>query len=73
MKQLSLSLGESTAAALSLLKRAKLCTYFAWFLHPSQLKTVPYYEIPMPICRLQLLMQFRMESHTLPVEQGPAG
>ena len=28
-------------------KRAKLCTYFAWFLHPSQLKTVPYFELPM--------------------------
>ena len=24
-------------------KRAKLCTYFAWFLRPSQLKTVPYW------------------------------
>ena len=51
-------------------KRAKLCTYFAWVRRPSQLKTVPYFEIPMPISRLQLLMQFRMGSHTLPVEQG---
>ena len=51
-------------------KRAKLCMYFAWFLCPSQLKTVPYFEIPMPISRLQMLMQFRMGSHTLPVEQG---
>ena len=34
-------------------KRAKLCTYFAWFLRPSQLKTVPYFEIPMPISRLR--------------------
>ena len=48
-------------------KRAKLCTYFAWFLHPSQLQTVPYFEISLPISRLQLLMQFRMGSHTLPV------
>ena len=30
----------------------------------------PYFQIPMPISRLQLLMQFRMGSHTLPVEQG---
>ena len=51
-------------------KRAKLCTYFAWFLRPSQLKTVPYFELPMPISRVRLLMQFRMGSHALPVEQG---
>ena len=51
-------------------KRAKLCTYFAWFLRPSQLKAVPYFELPMPISRVRLLMQFRMGSHALPVEQG---
>ena len=51
-------------------KRAKLCTYFAWFLRPSQRKTVPYFELPMPISRLQRLMQFRVGSHALPVEQG---
>ena len=43
---------------------------FAWFLRPSQLKTVPYFELPMPISRVRLLMQFRMGSHALPVEQG---
>ena len=32
--------------------------------------TVPYFELPMPISRVQLLMQFRMGSHALPVEQG---
>ena len=51
-------------------KGAKLCTYFAWFLRPTQLKSVPYFEIPMPISRLRLLMQFRMGSHALPVELG---
>ena len=51
-------------------KRAKLCTYFAWFLRPSQLKTVPFFELPMPISRVQLLMHFRMGSHASPVEQG---
>ena len=51
-------------------KGAKLCTYFAWFLRSSQLKTVPYFELPMPISRVRLLMQFRMGSHALPVEQG---
>ena len=50
-------------------KRAKLCTYFAWFLRPIQLKTVPYFEITMPISRLRLLMQVRMGSHALLVEQ----
>ena len=50
-------------------KRTKLCTCFAWFLRPSQLKTVPYFELRMPISRVQLLMQFRMGSHALPVEQ----
>ena len=49
---------------------AKLCTYFAWFLRPTQLKTLPYLEILMPISRLRLLLQFRMGSHNLPVEQG---
>ena len=44
-------------------KRAKLCTYFARFLRP--MKTVPYFEVPMPISRLQLLMQFRTGSHAL--------
>ena len=31
-------------------KRAKLCTYFAGFLRPSQLKTVPYlsFQCPFP-------------------------
>ena len=51
-------------------KGAKLCTYFAWFFRPSQLRFEPYFEIPMPISKLRLLMQFRMGSHALPVEQG---
>ena len=55
-------------------KRAKLCAYrmriLHGFLRPSQLHMVPYFELPMPVSRLQLPMQFRMGSHTLPVEQG---
>ena len=50
-------------------KRAKLSTNFAWFLRRSPLKTVPYFELPVPISRLQLLMQIHMGSHVLPVEQ----
>ena len=51
-------------------KGAKLCTYFAWVFRPSQLSFEPYYEVPMPMSRLRLLMQFRIGSHSLPVEQG---
>ena len=40
-------------------KRAKLCTCFAWFLRHGHLRTMPCFEIPLPISRLQLLMQFR--------------
>ena len=54
-------------------KRVKLCTYFAWFLRPSQLKSVPYFELPLPISRVQLLMQFRMGSHALPMEGRKEG
>ena len=50
-------------------KGAKLCTYFARFFRPSQLRFEPYLDIPMSISRL-LLMQIRMGSHSLPVEQG---
>ena len=51
-------------------KGAKLCTYFAWFLRPGRLGVEPYFDIPMPLSRMRLLMQFRMGSHSLPVEQG---
>ena len=30
----------------------------------------PYYELPMGIARLRALVQFRVGSHALPVEQG---
>ena len=30
----------------------------------------PYYELPMSITRLRALVQFRLGSHSLPVEQG---
>ena len=51
-------------------KGAKLCTCFAWFFRPGQLRTEPYFDIPMPVSRLNLLMQIRVGSHSLPVEQG---
>ena len=54
----------------ALFKGAKLCTYFACFFRPGQLRLEPKFEIPMPLSRLRSLMQFRMGSHSLPVEQG---
>ena len=38
-------------------------------LRSGQLRTTLYFELPMPISRLQLLMQPRMGSHALLVEQ----
>ena len=51
-------------------KGAKLCTYFAWSFRSGQLRFEPYLDVPMPLFRLRILMQFRMGSHSLPVEQG---
>ena len=51
-------------------KGAKLCTYHHWFGRPSDLRFEPYYDLPMGISKLQALVQFRLGSHTLPIEQG---
>ena len=51
-------------------KGTKLCTYSAWFFRPGQSGFEPYSDFPMPLSRLRLLMQFRMGSHSLTVEQG---
>ena len=51
-------------------KGAKLCTYHHWFGRPSKVCCEPYYELPMSITRLRALVQFRVGSHSLPVEQG---
>ena len=51
-------------------KWAKLCTYHHWFGRPSNLRFEPYYELPMGISKLRALMQFRLGSHALPIEQG---
>ena len=37
---------------------------------PQSIEDCAIFEIPMPISRLRLLMQFRMGSHALPLEQG---
>ena len=39
-------------------------------LSPGPMRFEPYLDIPMPLSRLRLLMQCRMGSHSLPVEQG---
>ena len=52
----------------SSLQRAKLCIYLASSLHPGESKSAPYFEMPVPLSRLQLLTQFCMGSHLMPVE-----
>ena len=47
----------------------KLCKYRRWFSSPAH-QVRPYYELPMSITRLRALVQFRLGSHSLPVEQG---
>ena len=51
-------------------KGAKLCTYHHWFGRPSNLRFEPYYDLPMGVSKLRALVQFRLGSHTLPIEQG---
>ena len=51
-------------------KGAKLCTYHHWFGRPNKVHCEPYCELPMSITRLRALVQFRLGSHSLPVEQG---
>ena len=48
----------------------KLCTYHHWFGRPGNLQFVPYYDLPMGTSKLRALVQFRLGSHTLPIEQG---
>ena len=49
---------------------AKSCTYHRWFGRPPKIMFEPYYELPLSMSKLRLLMQFRMGSHSLPIEQG---
>ena len=51
-------------------KGAKLCTYQRWFGRPSKLRFEPYFELPMGSSKLRALVQFRLGSRTLPIEQG---
>ncbi len=50
--------------------RAKSCTYLRWFARPGKMPTEPYYELPISLSKLRRLMQFRLGSHDLPIEQG---
>ena len=51
-------------------KGAKLCALHYWFGRPSNLRFEPYYDLPMGISKFRALVQFRLGSHTLPIEQG---
>ena len=51
-------------------KKAKLCTYLRWFSRPERCSVEPYYDLPLSIKKLRSILDFRMGSHALPVEQG---
>ena len=44
--------------------------WFNWFGRPNKVHCEPYYELPMSITRLRALVQFRLGSHSLLIEQG---
>ncbi len=50
--------------------RAKFCTYLRWFARPGKMPAEPYFELPISLSKLRRLMQFRLGSHDLPIEQG---
>ncbi len=50
--------------------RAKSCTYLRWFARPGRMPAEPYFELPISLSKLRRLMQFRLGSHDLPIEQG---
>ncbi len=50
--------------------RAKSCTYLRWFARPGKMPAEPYFELPISLSKLRRLMQFRLGSHDLPIEQG---
>ncbi len=50
--------------------RAKSCTYLRWFARPGKIPAEPYFELPISLSKLGGLVQFRLGSHDLPIEQG---
>ncbi len=50
--------------------RAKSCTYLRWFARPGKMPAEPFLELPISLFRLRRLMQSRLGSHDLPIEQG---
>ncbi len=50
--------------------RAKSCTYLRWFARPGKMPAEPYFELPISLPKLRRLVQFRLGSHDLPIEQG---
>ncbi len=50
--------------------RAKSRTYLRWFARPGKLPAEPYFELLISLSKLRRLMQFRLGSHDLPIEQG---
>lgn len=52
------------------LEGANLCTFHHWFGRLSKICCEACHELPMSITRLQALVQSKVGSHTLPIEQG---
>ena len=50
--------------------RAKYCTYLRWFSRPGQMPAEPYFDLPISFRKLKMVVQFRLGSHNLPIEQG---
>ncbi len=50
--------------------RAKSCTYLRWFARLRKMPAEPYFELPISLSKLRRLVQFRLGSHDLPIEQG---
>ncbi len=48
----------------------KSCTYLRWFARPGKMPAEPYFELPISLSKLRRLVQFRLGSHDLPIEQG---
>ena len=50
--------------------KANLCTHHHWFGRQSESCFEPYHEMPMSITRLWAMVQIRVGSHALLIEQG---
>ncbi len=50
--------------------RAKSCTCLRWFARPGKMLAAPYFELPISLSKLRRLVQLRLGSHDVLIEQG---